>query len=43
MANKDNKQPLTPEQVDFEQKHQQKQELKNSGSITPHKRCRKNF
>ncbi|MGB6295447.1 MAG: hypothetical protein WBF90_04580 [Rivularia sp. (in: cyanobacteria)] len=29
MANQDNKQPLTPEQVDFEQKHQQKQELKN--------------
>lgn len=29
MANKNNKQPLTPEQVDFEQKHQQKQELEN--------------
>ena len=29
MANLDNKQPLTPEQVDFEQKHQQKQELEN--------------
>lgn len=29
MANQDNKQPLTPEQVDFEQKRQQKQELEN--------------
>lgn len=29
MANQNNKQPLTPEQVDFEQKHQQKQELEN--------------
>lgn len=29
MANTDNKQPLTPEQVDPEQKHQQKQELDN--------------
>ncbi|MGB3640754.1 MAG: hypothetical protein WBA39_24740 [Rivularia sp. (in: cyanobacteria)] len=29
MTNQDNKQPLTPEQVDFEQKHQQKQELEN--------------
>ena len=30
MTNQDNKQPLTPEQVDFEQKRQQKQELENS-------------
>lgn len=30
MTNQDKKQPLTPEQVDFEQKHQQKQELKNA-------------
>ena len=30
MSNKNNKQPLTPEQVDFKQKHQQKQELENS-------------
>ncbi|MBV6624285.1 MAG: hypothetical protein KI793_15320 [Rivularia sp. (in: Bacteria)] len=30
MANQNNKQPLTPEQVDFEQKNQQKQELENS-------------
>lgn len=29
MTSKDNKQPLTPEQVDFQQKHQQKQELEN--------------
>ncbi len=29
MTNQDNKQPLTPEQVDFEQKRQQKQELEN--------------
>lgn len=30
MSNQDNKQPLTPEQVDFEQKDRQKQELENS-------------
>ena len=30
MTNSNNKQPLTPEQVDFEQKRQQKQELENS-------------
>ncbi|WP_414619830.1 hypothetical protein [Calothrix sp. CCY 0018] len=29
MTNQNNKQPLTPEQVDFEQKKQQKQELEN--------------
>ena len=29
MTNQNNKQPLTPEQVDFEQKQQQKQELEN--------------
>ncbi|AFY55238.1 hypothetical protein Riv7116_2735 [Rivularia sp. PCC 7116] len=30
MASQNNKQPLTPEQVDFEQKNQQKQELENA-------------
>jgi hypothetical protein len=30
MPNQEKRQPLTPEQVDFEQKHQQKQELENS-------------
>ena len=29
MTNQNKKQPLTPEQVDLEQKHQQKQELEN--------------
>jgi len=34
MTNQDKKQPLTPKQVNLEQKHQQRQELKNADS--PH-------